>query len=299
MGGGSGIHLHHLRSVRATASAAHRRHCVASSSIKSQTTNSAAIMFSVLANIFLLYQDHEVICFHKALPPFKLARMDWRQHPILQKRRSVPPPQLPPLTASADVATMQGLAHSHYIDPDRKSGHENHHRAPPIRATTPPLTPYTWVMRMRSSLYIPFWPFSKEMRALLPYMHASFLFEPVRLCLLAYNRLAVSLAVSPARYEVLLNGHRQLLTHHALPITANHALDYGLGEHSPSAPRSEEWRCVCPLLSCSRWEGNRSGSSAAWDRRRITARAQGFRDASFGGETSAHHSQHRHIGWEP
>ena len=40
-------------------------------------------------------KDDEVISFHQSLPPFKLARMDWRQHPILQKRRSLPPPALP------------------------------------------------------------------------------------------------------------------------------------------------------------------------------------------------------------
>ncbi len=71
------------------------------------------------AHDFLRYKDHEVIGFHRALPPFKLARMDWRQHPILQKRRTVPPPNLPPLPASADLPMMQGLNRSHYIDPDR------------------------------------------------------------------------------------------------------------------------------------------------------------------------------------
>ena len=71
------------------------------------------------AHDFLRYQDHEVIGFHRALPPFKLARMDWRQHPMLQKRRSVPPPTLLTLPDFEDLPMMQGLDRSHYIDPDR------------------------------------------------------------------------------------------------------------------------------------------------------------------------------------
>src|SRR5947209_6123370 len=70
------------------------------------------------AQDFLRYKDHEVIGFHRSLPPFKLARMDWRRHPMLQKRRSVPPPQLPTLPVVADVPKMQELDRSHYIDPD-------------------------------------------------------------------------------------------------------------------------------------------------------------------------------------
>jgi type IV secretory pathway TraG/TraD family ATPase VirD4 len=71
------------------------------------------------AHDFLRYQDHEVIGFHRALPPFKLHRMDWRQHSFLQKRRTVPPPTLPTLLAVADMPMIQGLNRSHYIDPDR------------------------------------------------------------------------------------------------------------------------------------------------------------------------------------
>ncbi len=71
------------------------------------------------AHDFLRYQDHEVIGFHRALPPFKLERMDWRQHALLQKRRTVPPPQLPVLPVVTDLPVMQGLNRSHYIDPDR------------------------------------------------------------------------------------------------------------------------------------------------------------------------------------
>jgi len=71
------------------------------------------------AHDFQCYKDHQVIGFHRSLPPFKLERMDWRQHPILQKRRKVPPPQLPDLPVVADFPMMQGLNRSHYIDPDR------------------------------------------------------------------------------------------------------------------------------------------------------------------------------------
>lgn len=68
---------------------------------------------------FQRYNDDEVIGFHRELPPFKLHRMDWRQHPMLQKRRSVPPPQLPTLPLIDDIPLMLELDRVHYIDPDR------------------------------------------------------------------------------------------------------------------------------------------------------------------------------------
>ena len=43
------------------------------------------------AHDFLRYKDHEVIGFHRALPPFKLERMDWRQHPMLTKAQERTP----------------------------------------------------------------------------------------------------------------------------------------------------------------------------------------------------------------
>src|SRR6266568_3509667 len=70
------------------------------------------------AQDFLRYRDHEVIGFHRALPPFKLERMDWREHPMLQKRRTVPPPQLHIRAALADLPMLQGIHHAHYVDPD-------------------------------------------------------------------------------------------------------------------------------------------------------------------------------------
>jgi hypothetical protein len=70
---------------------------------------------------FQRYKDHEVIGFHRALPPFKLERMDWRQYPMLQQRRAIPPPQVAELPAIADIPIMPELDRSHYIDPDRVS----------------------------------------------------------------------------------------------------------------------------------------------------------------------------------
>ena len=71
------------------------------------------------AHDFLRYKDHEVVGFHRSLPPFRLERMDWRQHPVLQRRRTVPPPKLPALPAVADLQVMQGLHRAQLIDPDR------------------------------------------------------------------------------------------------------------------------------------------------------------------------------------
>ena len=68
------------------------------------------------AQDFMQYKDHEVIGFHRALPPFKLARMDWRQHPMLQKRRTVPPPELPIL---ANLPALRIISCPDYADPDR------------------------------------------------------------------------------------------------------------------------------------------------------------------------------------
>src|SRR5207248_8572820 len=48
-------------------------------------------------------RDEEIICFHRRLPPFKLTRMDWRQHPELKHRRNIPAPPLPPLPQIANL----------------------------------------------------------------------------------------------------------------------------------------------------------------------------------------------------
>src|SRR5260370_33969556 len=66
-------------------------------------------------------KDEEIICFHRRLPPFKISRMDWRQHPILQQRHDIPVPELPTLPQIADLPTeiSQTFRFPHgYIDPD-------------------------------------------------------------------------------------------------------------------------------------------------------------------------------------
>ena len=67
---------------------------------------------------FQRYQDHEVIGFHRAFPPFKLHRLDWRQHPMLQKRRNVPAPALPTL---APLPVLQAVHCPVFVDPDGSS----------------------------------------------------------------------------------------------------------------------------------------------------------------------------------
>ncbi len=70
------------------------------------------------AQDFMRYRDHEVIGFHRALPPFELHRMDWRQHPLLKKRRTARPPELPTLVALDDLPMLRAPSRSHYVDPD-------------------------------------------------------------------------------------------------------------------------------------------------------------------------------------
>jgi hypothetical protein len=46
-------------------------------------------------------RDEDIIGFHRRLPPFRAKRVDWRNHPLLVKRRNIPPPELttlPPVT---------------------------------------------------------------------------------------------------------------------------------------------------------------------------------------------------------
>jgi len=71
------------------------------------------------AHDFLRYKDHEVIGFHRSLPPFKLERMDWRQHRLLQQCRTLPAPALPTLAPLADMPMQQTINRAEFIDPDR------------------------------------------------------------------------------------------------------------------------------------------------------------------------------------
>jgi len=67
--------------------------------------------------------DEEIIGFHRHLPPFRLTRMDWRNHPLLQQIRYIPAPELHPLPQLEDIpfSTIQSgtvFAPDGYIDPD-------------------------------------------------------------------------------------------------------------------------------------------------------------------------------------
>jgi type IV secretion system protein VirD4 len=46
------------------------------------------------ANQFKQMRDEDIIVFHHNLPPFLARRMSWLEHPILKKRRAMPPPHL-------------------------------------------------------------------------------------------------------------------------------------------------------------------------------------------------------------
>ena len=54
------------------------------------------------AQQILQLPDEEILAFHRKLPPLRLTRMDWREHPDLTKRRSLAPPQLPTLPPVPD-----------------------------------------------------------------------------------------------------------------------------------------------------------------------------------------------------
>ena len=70
------------------------------------------------AQEFMLCKDDEVIGFHRSFPPFKHHRMDWREHPLLQRRRSMPAPVLPIL---APLPVPHAINRSVFIDPDGSS----------------------------------------------------------------------------------------------------------------------------------------------------------------------------------
>src|SRR6266567_6499190 len=66
-------------------------------------------------------KDHEIIGFHRRLPPFRMRRVDWRHSPECIQKRNMPPP---PLSALPDIDTLS-FAHAQnmlfpvngYIDP--------------------------------------------------------------------------------------------------------------------------------------------------------------------------------------
>ena len=48
-------------------------------------------------------EDEEVIAWHRNNRPLKLTRMDWQEHPLLIKRRHIPPPPVHPLPPVTDL----------------------------------------------------------------------------------------------------------------------------------------------------------------------------------------------------
>jgi len=71
----------------------------------------------------LQLEDIETLSFHRRLPPMRITRMDWREHPALIQRRSIQPPQLHALPQIADLPMGQALTQTfrvpqEYVDPD-------------------------------------------------------------------------------------------------------------------------------------------------------------------------------------
>ncbi len=64
------------------------------------------------------------LIFHRDFPPMKVYRLKWWQSPMLKKRHSLPPPELPTLPPVPDIAERPdvplGSMHmtNGYIDPD-------------------------------------------------------------------------------------------------------------------------------------------------------------------------------------
>lgn len=64
------------------------------------------------------FTDRELIGFHRHLPPFKLTRIDWRTHSLLQQRRQLSAPPLVPLPPLAAMP-VENTQHLHgFVDPD-------------------------------------------------------------------------------------------------------------------------------------------------------------------------------------
>jgi type IV secretory pathway TraG/TraD family ATPase VirD4 len=64
-------------------------------------------------------RDEDIIGFHRLLPPFLAKRMDWRNYPLLRKRRDLPPPAVPNLPVLSELPFSTSTDQSHeLIDPD-------------------------------------------------------------------------------------------------------------------------------------------------------------------------------------
>src|SRR6266581_3977161 len=64
-------------------------------------------------------KDEQIIGFHRRLPPFRMKRVDWRQHPEFIQKRQLPAPKLSALPPLAHI-TLQNhrIVADSYIDPD-------------------------------------------------------------------------------------------------------------------------------------------------------------------------------------
>jgi len=64
-------------------------------------------------------KDEQIIGFHRRLPPFRMKRVDWRQHKEFIQKRQLPAPRLPALPPLANI-TLQNhrIVADSYIDPD-------------------------------------------------------------------------------------------------------------------------------------------------------------------------------------
>jgi type IV secretion system protein VirD4 len=64
-------------------------------------------------------RDEEIIAFHRLLPPFLAKRMDWRNYPLLRKRRMLPAPVVPSLPPLSELPFSTSSDSTHeLIDPD-------------------------------------------------------------------------------------------------------------------------------------------------------------------------------------
>ncbi|HYU73443.1 MAG TPA: type IV secretory system conjugative DNA transfer family protein [Ktedonobacteraceae bacterium] len=71
--------------------------------------------------------DTEIIGFHRNLPPLRMSRMDWRNHPLLTQRQHLPAPPLANLPQLSEQAYRSTDIPSHdLIDPDmiRENGEQ-------------------------------------------------------------------------------------------------------------------------------------------------------------------------------
>jgi type IV secretory pathway TraG/TraD family ATPase VirD4 len=62
------------------------------------------------ANEIKQMRDEDILVFHHNLPPFKAARMNWLEHPVLRDRQETPPPPLSPLPPLTPIELRSPLA---------------------------------------------------------------------------------------------------------------------------------------------------------------------------------------------